>query len=141
MDPCLGTVIGTVTFTPSLLSVVNGKTSSVTFGEATDTVEVANNIDTLCGPRQYQLLKNDGSAAPTFVSLSGPDLANLYTITASPSLDAQVGTHNLKIVTSLSLYANIASSETALTVSINGASCDPAGLLWLHNSNVSVTVD
>ena len=88
VDPCLGTSINGVTFTPSLLSVVNGETASVTFAEATDTVEVSNNIDTLCGPRAYQLLSSNGSAAPSFVALTGPNLQGLYTVTASPSLDA-----------------------------------------------------
>ena len=90
VDPCLGTSINVVTFTPSLRSVVNGETASVNFVEATDTVEVSNNIDTLCGPRFYQLLSSNGSAAPSFISLTGPNLQGIYTVNALPSLYAQL---------------------------------------------------
>jgi len=41
-------VINNAVFTPAQLNVVNGATATVTFTEVTDTVEVANNIDTLC---------------------------------------------------------------------------------------------
>lgn len=47
-DPCETTTLNSAVFTPATLEVVNGATATVTFPEVTDSVEVDNNIDTLC---------------------------------------------------------------------------------------------
>jgi hypothetical protein len=42
--------------------VKNGEVDVYEFAEATDTVQVYNNVNTLCGPREYTVLNPDGSA-------------------------------------------------------------------------------
>ena len=59
IDPCETTTINNAVFTPTTLTVVNGATGTMTFSEVTDTIEVANNIDTLCQSRTYTLLESD----------------------------------------------------------------------------------
>ena len=59
IDPCETTTINDAVFSPSTLTVVNGAVGTMTFTEVTDSVEVANNIDTLCQQRQYTLLMSD----------------------------------------------------------------------------------
>ena len=53
IDPGETTTINDAVFSPATLNVVNGATATMTFNEVTDTVEVANNIDTLCQQRSY----------------------------------------------------------------------------------------
>ena len=48
IDPCETTVINDAVFSPATLTVTNGETATMTFTEVTDSVEVDNNIDTLC---------------------------------------------------------------------------------------------
>lgn len=86
IDPCETTTINDAVFSPATLNVVNGATATMTFNEVTDTVEVANNIDTLCQQRSYVLLENDGTTPAVFLTLSGA-AGGPYTITAAPTLD------------------------------------------------------
>lgn len=86
IDPCETTTINDAVFSPATLNVVNGATAAMTFNEVTDTVEVANNIDTLCQQRSYVLLENDGTTPAVFLTLSGA-AGGPYTITAAPTLD------------------------------------------------------
>lgn len=60
MDPCSTTVINTWSIAPR--TVRNGEVDVYEFAEATDTVQVYNNVNTLCGPREYTVLNPDGSA-------------------------------------------------------------------------------
>jgi len=62
----------------------------MTFPEVTDTVEVANNIDTLCQQREYTLYENDGTTAAKFLTLTG-NPGGPYTITAKPDHNDHVG--------------------------------------------------
>ena len=49
----------------------DGETVVYTFIEATDTIQVYNNVPTLCGPRKYTICNSDGSAiANNWVSVS-----------------------------------------------------------------------
>ena len=48
IDPCETTVLNDAVFSPTTLTVTNGLTATMTFTEVTDSVEVSNNIDTLC---------------------------------------------------------------------------------------------
>jgi len=92
VDPCATTTLNAAVFTPSTLNVVNGATATVTFPEATDSVEVSNNINTLCQQRTYTLYEPDGTTPAIFLTLTGA-AGGPYTITATPTLDAHVGTH------------------------------------------------
>jgi len=103
VDPCLATVVNDAVFTPATLNVVNGATGTMTFNEVTDSVEVANNINTLCQQRAYSLFMNDQTTAASFITLSGT-APGPYTITAKPTLDAHVGTWTFKLKTVLSQY-------------------------------------
>ena len=52
-------------------TVRDGETVVYTFIEATDTIQVYNNVPTLCGPREYTVWNSDGSAiANNWVSVS-----------------------------------------------------------------------
>ena len=86
-DPCETTTINDAVFSPTTLTVTNGSTASITFTEVTDSVEVDNNIDTLCQGRTYTLLMDDQSTPADFITLSGT-APGPYTIAASPTLDS-----------------------------------------------------
>ena len=49
IDPCDTTTMLDIVFTPSTLTVINGDTGTVTYPDATDTIEDSKNIYTLCG--------------------------------------------------------------------------------------------
>jgi hypothetical protein len=66
IDPCDTTVITNPTLTT--ITVVNGQTQSITFSEAVDSVETANNLGNLCGPRAYSILENDNGGNKQVVS-------------------------------------------------------------------------
>ena len=86
VDPCLGTVLNS--FTPDVLTVINGESAFITFNDITDTVEELKQIDTLCGPRSYELFESDGTTpATTWVLLTGgPETLDVYSVTATPDL-------------------------------------------------------
>jgi hypothetical protein len=90
IDPCDTTTINDAVLTPTTLTVINGDVGTMTYPDVTDSVEVDNNIDILCGPRTYVIYNNDQSTFPDWVALSGPSNGE-YTITASPTLDSLVG--------------------------------------------------
>lgn len=142
IDPCETTTINNAVFTPATLTVTNGSTATMTFNEVTDSVEVANNIDTLCQGRTYTLLKNDETTAADFIALTGT-APGPYTITASPTLDSQVGSHTFKLKTELTAYPGNSNSPhyTAIPVVVQGAACDQNGLGWLATAQVTQTVD
>ena len=125
VDPCETTTINDAVFTPSTLTVTNGATATMTFPEVTDSVEVSNNIDTLCQSRQYTLLMDDLSTPADILTLTG-DASSGYTITASPTLDSSVGTTTYKLKTELVSYAGNANSPhyTDISVTVQSASCD-----------------
>ena len=135
IDPCETTVINDAVFTPSTLTVTNGATGTMTFTEVTDTVEVANNIDTLCQARTYTLLMSDGTTPATFIALTG-DAGGPYTITASPTEDAHETTWTFKLKTELTNYSGNANSPhfTDIPIVVQGAACDPTALGWLSTS-------
>ena len=94
IDPCETTTILDAVFSPTTLTVTNGVPGTMTFTEVTDSVEVANNIDTLCQGRTYTLLEDDESTPVTWISIDNTGSSGgPYTITASPTLDSQVTTH------------------------------------------------
>ena len=138
IDPCETTTVNDAVFSPTTLTVTNGVTADMTFTEVTDSVEVANNIDTLCQGRTYTLLMDDESTAADFIALTGT-APGPYTITASPTLDSQVGTHQFKLKTELDAYPGNANSPhyTAIPVVVQGASCDQNALGWLSSSQVT----
>lgn len=134
IDPCETTTINDAVFSPSTLTVVNGATATMTFTEVTDSVEVSNNIDTLCQGRTYTLLKSDLSAAD-FITLTGA-AGGPYTITAAPTLDAEVGSWTYKLKTELTAYPGNSNSPhyTDIPVVVTGAACDQNGLEWLSTA-------
>ena len=87
IDPCETTTINDAVFSPTTLTVTNGVEATMTFTEVTDSVEVANNINTLCQGRTYTLLMDDQTTPADFIALSGAT-GGPYTITASPTLDS-----------------------------------------------------
>ena len=139
-DPCETTVINDAVFSPTTLTVTNGAQAAMTFTEVTDSVEVANNIDTLCQGRTYTLLMNDGVTAADFITLSG---SGPYTITAAPTLDSEVGSHTYKLKTELAAYPGNSNSPhiTDIPVVVQASICDPSGLAWLSSSQVTQTID
>lgn len=134
IDPCETTTINDAVFSPVTLTVVNGATATMTFTEVTDSVEVSNNIDTLCQGRTYTLLKEDLSAAD-FITLTG-SAGGPYTITAAPTLDEEVGSHTYKLKTELTAYSGNSNSPhyTDIPVVVTGAACDQNGLQWLSTA-------
>ena len=124
-DPCETTTINDAVFSDATLTVTNGSTASITFTEVTDSVEVDNNIDTLCQGRTYTLLMNDESTPADFIALTGT-APGPYTITASPTLDSAVGSHTYKLKTELTAYPSNPNSPhyTAISVVVQGATCD-----------------
>ena len=125
IDPCETTTINDAVFSPTTLTVTNGATADITFTEVTDSVEVANNIDTLCQGRTYTLLMNDESTAADILTLSGT-APGPYTITASPTLDSSVGSHTYKLKTELTAYPGNSNSPhyTAIPVVVQASTCD-----------------
>ena len=125
IDPCETTTINDAVFSPTTLTVTNGATADITFTEVTDSVEVANNIDTLCQGRTYTLLMNDESTAADILTLSGT-APGPYTITASPTLDSSVGSHTYKLKTELAAYSGNSNSPhyTAIPVVVQASTCD-----------------
>jgi hypothetical protein len=103
IDPCLTTTVNDAVFTPATLTVINGSRGTMTFNEVTDSVEVSNNIDTLCQGRTYGLYMSDMTTTASFITLSGPD-GGPYTITAAPTLDSHVGSWTFKMKTRLTAY-------------------------------------
>lgn len=91
IDPCETTTVLDAVFSPTTLTVTNGVTGTMTFTEVTDSVEVANNIDTLCQGRTYSLWMDDETTPATFISLDNTgSTGGPYTITAAPTDDAHV---------------------------------------------------
>lgn len=142
IDPCLTTTVNSAVFTPTTLTVTNGETADMTYTDVTDSVEVDNNIDTLCGSRSYTIYNNDEINVHTdWVTLSGPS-AGVYTITATPTLDSLVGANNFKLLTVLDLYTNESrESWSTITVNVQGAACDQNGLEWDASAVVEQTID
>ena len=138
IDPCETTVINDAVFSPTTLTVVNGATATMTFNEVTDTIEVLRNIDTLCQARSYTLLMNDGTTPASFLTLTG-SAGGPYTITAAPTLDSHAGSWQFKLKTTLDAYPSNANNDhiTVIPVVVNGAVCDPAGLLWVATPQVT----
>ena len=114
----------------------------MTFSEVTDSIEVANNIDTLCQARSYTLLESDQTTAASFLALTG-NVDTGYTITASPTEDSHVGTHTFKLKTELDSYSGNSNSPhyTDIPVVVTSAACDQSGLGWLATAQVTATVD
>ena len=54
-DPCETATMQDIVFTPAELTVTNGLTASVTFPDATDDVEDAKKVYSLCGDRSYAI--------------------------------------------------------------------------------------
>jgi hypothetical protein len=133
-------VINNAVFTPSSITVLNGEVATMTYTDATDSVEVDNNIDTLCGPRTYTIYNNDETTSPDWVILSGP-VGGVYTITATPVLDSLVGTSNFKLETALDYYPSHAVDWTTITVAVQGANCEQEGLEWDVSATVEQTID
>ena len=59
VDPCASTTINS--WVIGARSVRDGETDTYEFTEATDSIQVSNNVNTLCGPREYTVLNSDGT--------------------------------------------------------------------------------
>ena len=123
IDPCETTTMLDAVFTPATLNVINGQTASITFPDATDTVETSKNIYTLCGLRTYELYENDEASTPTWVTLTYDGTTELYTIEASPETDDLVASHTFKLKTIMSDYSGM-EHWTDVPISVSGAACD-----------------
>lgn len=97
IDPCDTTTITNPTLTT--ITVTNGQTESITFPEAVDSVETANNLGNLCGPRAYAIMEDDQASNKQIVgwgvTVAVSTTAGTYKITAAPTTDGTEGTHNL----------------------------------------------
>ena len=118
VDPCISTVI--TVFTLADLSVINGATGTRTWSEASDSIQTKYNIPTLCGPRTYTLVENAAVDVTSWLALTGP-VSGTYTITATPTLDALVKTHNLTVRVRLDLYAAHAGIDVSFNVIVTSA--------------------
>ena len=88
LDPCRTTVINDVDVTAGI-TVRLDETQTLEFAEATDSVEVAAAVNTLCGDFSYVVVDpNDSDTPVSWISIS-PSTSNAgyYTITASPTLE------------------------------------------------------
>ena len=110
----------------------------MTFNEVTDSVEVSNNIDTLCQGRNYGLYMSDMTTTASFITLSGPE-GGPYTITANPTLDSHVGTWTFKLRTRLTAYSTNPSQPkwTNIPVVVQAPICNQNGLGWVATSPVT----
>ena len=134
LDPCKTTVLNAVSL--ATLSVTNGEVQSITFAESTDTVEIAKQIDTICGLRTHAIVdQGNGDAPVDWVTIVyNEDEPKTYTITATPTDEAlHEGTHNFELWTTLDDYypADHAGRRDALTVVVSATPCDCTGILWL----------
>lgn len=137
VDPCSTTVINPWSIAPR--TVRNGETDIYEFNEATDSIQVANNVSTLCGPREYTVLNADGTA-PTgswtavAVKTGTSYPSGVYKITSNPMLENLEQLHNLKLKIVLTNYkgapVNHAGIEIAFTVTVNSAVCECNRITW-----------
>ena len=127
-DPCASTTLNTWAIAPIL--VENGQTKTYQFTDATDTVEQAKGIDTLCGDRTYALSKTNGDAI-TWVTVAADDASlSTHTITASPTLDAHAGTSNLRLTVTLKNYSSHAGITIDFVVTVSTPVCDCSLITW-----------
>lgn len=143
IDPCDTTVITTPAFTPSTtITVINGQTAFSTFQEAVDSVETAINLGNICGPRAYSILETGTVVTWGVTVAADPTSAGCYKITASPTADNTVGTHNLHLRIVLTSQPNHAVVDVAFTVVVQTATCDCSLIQWQHpGSQNTKTVD
>lgn len=132
-DPCKTTVLNPVSLTT--LTVINGEIGTLVFAEATDSVEVSKDIDTICGLRSHSIIDhNNGDAVPNWVAITyNNDEPKTYTITATPTDEAlHQGTKTFKLFTTLDDYypAVHAGIKDTLTIVVTSTPCDCTGLLW-----------
>jgi hypothetical protein len=108
IDPCDTTVITNPTLTT--ITVTNGQTSFITFPEAVDSVETANNLGNLCGPRAYGIYENDNGGNKQVVSwgvtVTAHSVAGQYKITAAPVDDGTEGTKSVFLRITLTSQPN-----------------------------------
>jgi hypothetical protein len=104
VDPCASTVINSWVINPR--TVKNGEKDIYEFTEATDTVQVYNNVPTLCGAREYTVLNPDGTVVTgDWVKVAPKTGATgTYQITSSPMLEALEGLNSFKLRILLTNY-------------------------------------
>jgi len=126
IDPCASTVINTWSTSPH--SVRDGE-SAPKFKQAADTVQVYNNKPTLCGPREYSIVKPNGTAAGSWITV-GPKTGStgVYEIKSQPMDEVLETLHNFKLKILLTYYKDAPTNHAGLlidfTVTVTSAVCE-----------------
>ena len=106
LDPCESTTINPIDLGTGI-NVVLGETATLTFSDATDSVEVSKDIDTLCGNRSYKVTPPGSGAQITWITIDDNG-DGTYLITASPTDETIVGSHHsYELFTTLDNYFSI----------------------------------
>ena len=139
VDPCKTTVLNPVSLSGGI-TVINGETGSITFTEATDTVEQAKKIYTICGERSHRIVDpNDNDAEIDWLTIVDNE-DGTYTVTAYPTDETNhQGTHAFDLWTTLDDYypADHAGRRDTLAVVVSPTPCDCTGVLWTPPALVS----
>lgn len=127
LDPCRTTTINTVDVTAGI-TVRLGETQTLDFSEATDSVEVAAAVDTLCGDFSYSIVDpNNGDTVISWISIA-PASAGLYTITASPTDESfrDSSPNSYELWTTLDSYypAHHVGRRDTIVLTVEDAVCD-----------------
>jgi len=100
-DPCFSTVIDTKAVLDMAASVL-GTSDTKSFTAFTDSVATASSAFGAdnCGVATYRITMSDGtSGVPAYLTLSGK------TLTLTPTLTSQIGTHNIKLHVDLTPFS------------------------------------
>ena len=133
IDPCDTTEITAIAL--AAIEVVNGETQTVTFDRATDSVEMANEDQPLCGARSYRIYREGGSEVEVtddWITIDD-NHDGTFTLTVAPIDDALVDLAQplaLRLETRLTDQPDHAGLDETFAVKIVFAPCDCGLLTW-----------
>lgn len=143
-DPCDTSTIDDPSLTA--MNLKNGGSATITFTEATDSVDASNTVAGLCGGRNYAIYDSN-TGSPTAISwmsvAADTPSVDTHTITASPDDQSLVTGSTITVYLRI-MYANYpshAAHYTALSIQVTNADCDCELLTWDNPSRLDQTIN
>ena len=145
-NPCKTTSLGSITFSPSSISVTDGSTATSEFTVPTDAVDTSTGITGLCGTKNYEIKDSSDNVITTWAAITDSSVTSgSKTLTIDPS---QYGSHisstvseTLTVTTTLNDWNTNSGSTTTIAITINTVSCDCSALAWTAPTATTVTVN
>lgn len=134
LDPCRTTTINVVDVSAGI-TVRLGETQTLDFSEATDSVEVAAAVNTLCGDFSYSIVDpSDDTVIPWISIAPHASTSGLYTITASPTDEnyRDSSPNSYELWTTLDNYypTHHVGRRDTIVLTVQDAICDCSEVVW-----------